>query len=86
MENPRAGAVIPGTGGVRKIRWSDARRGQGKRGGIRIIYLYIEEAALVLLLTVYGKNKVEDMSSDEKRVIAALAKAVRAEVLRGENI
>jgi hypothetical protein len=38
MLNPAAGALIPGTGGLRKLRYSDERRGKGKRGGLRVIY------------------------------------------------
>ena len=38
MENPEMGDVMPGTGGFRKVRWEDARRGKGKRGGLRVIY------------------------------------------------
>jgi hypothetical protein len=41
MENPEMGDLIPGTGGFRKVRWEDARRGKGKRGGLRIIYYYL---------------------------------------------
>ena len=41
MENPQLGDVMPGTGGFRKVRWEDARRGKGKRGGLRIIYYYL---------------------------------------------
>ena len=37
--NPERGRVIPGAGGLRKVRWSDPRRGKGKRGGLRIIYI-----------------------------------------------
>lgn len=39
MENPEMGDVMPGTGGFRKVRWEDARRSKGKRGGLRVIYL-----------------------------------------------
>ena len=40
LENPELGDVIPGTGGFRKVRWEDSRRGKGKRGGLRVIYYY----------------------------------------------
>jgi hypothetical protein len=36
---PEAGELMPGTGGLRKLRWADQRRGKGKRGGLRVIYL-----------------------------------------------
>ena len=41
LENPRLGVVIPGCGGVRKVRWSDPARRKGKRGGLRVIYVYL---------------------------------------------
>jgi hypothetical protein len=40
MDNPTAGAVIEGTGGLRKLRQADPRRGKGKRGGLRVIYYW----------------------------------------------
>jgi len=40
MLNPEAGVVIPGTGGLRKLRFGDERRGKGKRGGLRVIYYW----------------------------------------------
>ena len=40
MQNPQAGDVIQGTGGLRKVRFKDERRGKGKRGGIRVIYYW----------------------------------------------
>ncbi len=41
MDNPELGDVMPGTGGFRKVRWGDSRRGKGKRGGLRVIYYYL---------------------------------------------
>jgi hypothetical protein len=53
--HPDAGDVIPGSGGVRKVRW--AARGKGKRGGARIIYVYVVIAARVFLLRCYAKKR-----------------------------
>ena len=58
--NPEAGAVIRGSGGVRKVRW--AREGTGKSGGVRIIYLARNEAGEVYLLTLYAKSESENIS------------------------
>jgi hypothetical protein len=55
--NPDAGAVIRGSGGVRKVRWS--REGTGKSGGVRIVYLTRNEAGEVFLLTLYAKARSE---------------------------
>jgi mRNA-degrading endonuclease RelE of RelBE toxin-antitoxin system len=68
-QNPEFGAVIQGTGGFRKARWRDERRGKGKRGGLRVIYYHFEEENLVWLLTVYDKSEMEDLSQDQKRLL-----------------
>jgi hypothetical protein len=78
--NPEAGVVMPGTGGVRKIRW--AGRGRGKRGGIRVIYYFCGEALPVFLLNAFAKNEKVDLSQAEKnemkkwipRLVAAYGK------------
>jgi hypothetical protein len=54
--NPKAGAVIQGTGGFRKVRWADRRRGQGRRGGLRLVYFHFEQDHQLWLLTLYGKG------------------------------
>ena len=68
--NPESGAVIPGTGGVRKLRW--ARQGSGKRGGARVIYFYHHMDAPIFLLMAYAKAQSEDMTPDQKRAVSAL--------------
>ena len=55
--NPEAGAVIPGSGGVRKLRWSMA--GRGKRGGLRVIYYLRARSGVIWMLTLYPKNVAE---------------------------
>ncbi|MCA3799152.1 MAG: type II toxin-antitoxin system RelE/ParE family toxin [Burkholderia sp.] len=59
--DPEAGAVIRGSGGVRKERW--AREGTGKSGGVRIIYLIRNEVGEVYLLTLYAKSESENIST-----------------------
>src|SRR3954470_15599592 len=61
--NPEAGKVIPGTGGLRKARY--AAKGQGKRGGARVIYFWWISDAKILLLDIYSKNEQEDLSVDK---------------------
>ena len=73
--NPEAGDLIPGTGGIRKIRW--ARKGSGKRGGARVIYFYHHMDAPLYLLMAYAKAKQEDMSADEKKAVSALAERLK---------
>jgi mRNA-degrading endonuclease RelE of RelBE toxin-antitoxin system len=76
-ESPDAGDMIPGAGGVRKLRWTDQRRGKGKRGGLRVIYYFIVDANQIWLFTIYGKNEADDLSASEKQQFKA---AVAAEL------
>jgi hypothetical protein len=59
MERPEAGNVIPGSGGVRKLRWK--RKGMGKRGGLRVIYMVRYRPNEFWLLTIYAKAKQENV-------------------------
>lgn len=61
--HPEAGKVIPGSGGLRKLRWR--AKGHGKRGGARVIYFWWLADDRILLLDVYAKGKQEDLSADE---------------------
>lgn len=58
-DNPDAGDVIRGSGGVRKLRWGLA--GRGKRGGIRVIYYLRSRQGEIWMLTLYAKNEVESI-------------------------
>jgi hypothetical protein len=60
---PDAGLVVPGSGGVRKLRWS--AKGHGKRGGARVIYYWQVQADEIWLLTLYAKNEQENVSAHE---------------------
>ena len=60
---PASGKVIPGSGGLRKLRW--AARGHGKRGGARVIYFWWLADDKILLLDIYAKCEQEDLARDE---------------------
>ena len=70
-EHREAGAVIPGAGGARKLRW--AAKGKGQRGGARVIYLYVVVAARIYLLRCYAKNVKTDIAAGEKRELRQIA-------------
>lgn len=57
--NPDAGTVVPGSGGIRKLRWGLV--GRGKRGGLRVIYYLRRERDQIWMLTLYGKNARENI-------------------------
>jgi hypothetical protein len=63
--------VSPGTGGFRKLRWTDSRRGKGKRGGLRVVYYYFVSDAQIWLMTVYDKDEAADLTTVEKRALKA---------------
>ena len=69
--NPEVGDIIPGSGGVRKIRWR--RAGTGRRGGARVIYFYYRADAPLYLLMIYAKSDQADISPDAQRAVQALA-------------
>jgi hypothetical protein len=79
MDDPEKGAVIPGCGGLRKFRTADPKRGKGKRGGARVIYLHIPEAKWFYLLDIYDKDEQEDLSAGQKRELSKLAAELKRE-------
>lgn len=71
LTSPDAGAVIPGTGGFRKLRWQDTTRNRGKRGGLRVVYYWIPSMEQVWLCAIYAKGEVEDLTGAERRALKA---------------
>ena len=65
--NPKAGVIIPKTGGVRKLRF--AREGQGKSGSFRVVYYYYNEKNPVFLFEVFGKNEKSNISDQQKKAL-----------------
>lgn len=76
-QNPRAGAVVPGAGGIRKLRI--AASGKGKRGGARILYLYVQIRSRIYLIAAVSKSKQSDITREGYRVLAKLARDLKAE-------
>ena len=69
MLNPEAGDVMQGTGGLRKLRFADERRGKGKRGGLRVIYYWWDGGSQFWLFTLYDKDEAVDLSAQEKKLL-----------------
>jgi hypothetical protein len=82
MANPEAGDLIEGTGGLRKLRFADARRGKGKRGGLRVIYYFWISGPEFWLFTLYDKDEMSDLTPKQR---AALKELVKGE-LKGRKI
>jgi len=74
MRHPDAGDTNPGTGGLRKIRFSDARRRKGKRGGLRVIYYWWDFGAQFWLFTLYDKDEVTDLTPVERQSLKQMLK------------
>jgi hypothetical protein len=68
---PTQGDVVPGTHGVRKLRWS--RAGMGKRGGVRVLYFVQDSAGRIWLLTVYAKSARENISAATLNALREIA-------------
>ena len=64
--NPDLGDLMQGTGGFRKLRWADARRGKGRRGGLRIIYYHFLSDHQIWLMTLYNKDEASDLTAQQK--------------------
>ncbi|MBL4821806.1 MAG: type II toxin-antitoxin system RelE/ParE family toxin [Gammaproteobacteria bacterium] len=74
LQNPDAGSVVRGSGGIRKVRWS--RDGKGKSGGVRVIYYWEKSDSEIWMLTIYAKSERATISGHElKRIWEAINRA-----------
>jgi hypothetical protein len=76
----KAGDEIPGTGGVRKLRF--AAFGRGKSGGVRAIYYFYDKNSPLYAIFLYGKNEQADLNSAQKKEVKAFAAAIKAAAIR----
>ena len=76
--NPLAGALVPGTGGVRKMRW--AAKGKGKRGGARVIYFFFTEEHPVFLVSIYAKSDRENITETERTQYFTMSQAIKRQL------
>jgi hypothetical protein len=72
MAQPSAAPIIAGTGGLRKLRFGLQHRSLGKRGGIRVCYVYYERFNVVLLVHAYAKSRKDDLTNKEKAAIRSV--------------
>ena len=75
LADPEARDVIRDTGGLRKVRLADRRRGKGKRGGLRVIYYWWAPGRQFWLFTLYGKGEVSDLTAEQRKVVREVLKA-----------
>ena len=79
LDNPRKGDTISGTGGLRKVRWADKKRGKGKRGGTRIVYYFFDHGNQFWLFLIYDKDELTDLDSKQKKTFkTALEREINA--------
>lgn len=81
--HPKAGEVMQGTGGVRKMRWG--RGGQGKSGGVRVIYYFHNESMPLYLLTLFSKNERSNLSQAERIELSELTRMLVLAWQRKQN-
>ena len=69
---PEKGKLVPGSGGVRKLRW--AQKGKGKRGGMRVIYYFRKATDQIILLLAYDHRSVDDLTPTQRRQLAEIVR------------
>lgn len=74
MLDPEAGALIPGSGGLRKLRFADERRGKGKRGGLRVIYYWWDPGSQFWFFTIFDKDEMSDLTKRQREILRQMIK------------
>ena len=72
LRDPESGAIIPHSGGLRKLRWQ--LKGRGKRGGARIVYYLVREWEMILMLLAYSKKEQDDLTPEQAKILSRLVK------------
>ena len=70
VNRPGMGDIVPGTGGLRRVRWK--QDGHGKSGGVRVIYYWMTEDEHLYMLYVYPKSKQEDLTAEQKKGLKSI--------------
>ena len=79
LVDPEAGDLVPGTGGLRKVRLGQRKVRRGKTGGMRVYYLDLPRRGVTHLVAIFGKREQSDLSARERRAIAELVRALKEE-------
>jgi hypothetical protein len=79
MANPDTGDLVPGTGGLRKVRLGQRQVRRGKRGGLRVYYLDLAASKVTHLVAIFGKREKSDLSPAERKAVAALVRKLKEE-------
>lgn len=77
LKNPEAGDIDPGTGGLRKVRMPDPSRGKGKRSGVRVHYLWLQQKRRIYLLHIYAKNEAVRLTADQKKQLHVIVQQIK---------
>lgn len=80
---PKAGVLIEGTGGLRKLRWGRADR--GKSGGVRVIYYFYDENAPLYLVTMFAKNKRDNLTKGQRNELSELTGLLASRLRRNQS-
>ncbi len=84
MVRPTGQPVIPGTGGLRKMRFSRKSDKRGKSNSFRVLYVYFQSSGLVALVTAYGKNEKENIDAQDKKLFKEMIKRVETRLSEGQ--
>jgi hypothetical protein len=76
LARPTTGVVMPGTGGLRKMRYAPRRHGGGKSGGVRVCYAHFPAYSHVYFVVAFGKNEQANLTAAQKNVIRALLREI----------
>ena len=80
MDRPEVGVVMPGTGGLRKVRFASARGHKGKSGSERVCYALFPRPGLALMVTVFGKDDKDNLTAAERNAVKAMLTKYEAQL------
>jgi len=83
MISPQQGPVIPGCGGIRKMRFSPASWHRGRRGAVRVLYAVFPDYSIAVLGAAFAKSEQENISADDRRSLKALVREIKSVLDRG---